>query len=116
MLRGNESQISLQLLRVLEAVHIPNLGNNGGSNDKRYDSQGLICFNQRYPAPLFNMRLYLLGDPFDPFATFICRVDILLKGNLMSGMRKLDCCQPVIKALGPVLLPGIMIPMTQKKC
>ena len=115
MLRGDKPQIGHQLFGGWESSHIANLRNYSSGHNKRYTSQGLVGFDKPGPTPFLNVDLYLLGDPLDSFAALICRLYVFLQSDLLGGVSKLDCRQPVIKAFGPVPLAAVLIPMAQQK-
>ena len=115
MLRWDKPQIGHQLFGVWESSHIANLRSYSSGHNKRYTSQGLVGFDKPSPTPLLYVYLYLLCDPLDSLAAFICRLYVFLQRNLLGGVSKLDCRQPVIKAFGPVPLAAVLIPMAQQK-
>src|SRR5210317_1822236 len=84
MLRWNQPQIGHQLFGGWKSSHIADLRNNSGSHNKRYTSQGLVGLDKPSPTPLLHMDLYLLCDPPDTLAAFICHVNIFLQSNLLG--------------------------------
>ena len=107
MLRWNQPQIGHQLFGGWKSSHITDLRNNSGSHNKRYTSQGLVGLDKPSPTPLLYVYLYLLCDPLDSLAALIGQVYIFLERNLLGGVRKPDCRQPVIKAFAPVLFAAV---------
>ena len=70
-------------------------------------AQRLKGFHGRSPAPLLNGLCYLFVEPGHTFTTFMDRIDVLLKGNLLGRMVHFKFGQPIKVGFCPFLLAMI---------